>query len=338
MAHRLQRLGTRHKDAMTVNASTGSSQLSTRAEREAVPREAAHTQARAVLDNEAIARALEACADLLEVQDANLHFVRAYRTAAASIRASPTSVAQRVLSAGPASLQAIDGIGPHIARAVEQLARSGHWAMLDRLRGELKPEKLFTRVPGIGLGLAERIHHALGIETLEELEIAAHDGRLEKVRGLGPRRAASVRNALAVLLARQKTAAQRAQQIHPSLSVDALLALDARYRERAAKGELHLIAPRRFNPKRRAWLPVMHDEAEGHRAHILYSNTALAHKLQRTHDWVVIYDERDGAEGQHTIVTEQRGLLRGKRVVRGREHECADYYGTSGGCRTAHHR
>ena len=73
----------------------------------------------------------------------------------------------------------------------------------------------------------------------------------------------------------------------------------------------------------------MHDEAEGHRVHILYSNTALAHKLQRTHDWVVIYDERDGAEGRHTVVTEQRGALRGKRVVRGREHECSDYYGGS---------
>ena len=212
---------------MRAIPSTESGALDVRAERGTEPPQAAHAQPRALLNNDAIARALEACADLLEVQDANPHHVRAYRTAAASIRAYPTSVARRVLSAGPASLQAIDGIGAHIARAIEQLARSGHWAMLDRLRGELKPEQLFTRVPGIGLGLAERIHHALGIETLEELEIAAHDGRLEKVRGLGPRRAASVRNALAVLLARRKPPTPRAQQ---PLSIEALLALDARYR------------------------------------------------------------------------------------------------------------
>ena len=40
-------------------------------------------------------------------------------------------------------------------------------------------------------------------------------------------------------------------------------------------------------------------------------------------DWVVIYFERDGHEGQCTIVTEYRGPLTEKRVVRGRENEVA---------------
>ena len=70
----------------------------------------------------------------------------------------------------------------------------------------------------------------------------------------------------------------------------------------------------------------MHDEVEGYRVHVLYSNTAHAHELGRTQDWVVIYYERDGDEGRHTVVTERRGPLRGKRVVRGREHECAEHY------------
>ena len=35
------------------------------------------------------------------------------------------------------------------------------------------------------------------------LEIAAHDGRLEKVRGVGPRRAAAIRASLASLLGRR---------------------------------------------------------------------------------------------------------------------------------------
>jgi hypothetical protein len=53
----------------------------------------------------------------------------------------------------------------------------------------------------------------------------------------------------------------------------------------------------------------------------MFSNTATAHRLDRTADWVVVYYERDGDEGQCTVVTETRGPLAGRRVVRGRESE-----------------
>ena len=52
------------------------------------------------------------------------------------------------------------------------------------------------------------------------------------------------------------------------------------------------------------------------------SNSARAHDLGRTQDWVVIYYERDGHEEQATAVTETHGPLAGRRVVRGREAEC----------------
>ena len=58
-----------------------------------------------------------------------------------------------------------------------------------------------------------------------------------------------------------------------------------------------------------------------------YSNTARAHQLGRTHDWVVLYYyDGDHQEGQHTVVTETHGPLEGQRVVRGRESECSGYY------------
>jgi putative hydrolase len=54
----------------------------------------------------------------------------------------------------------------------------------------------------------------------------------------------------------------------------------------------------------------------------MFSNTALAHRLERTHDWVVIYFHLPHeAEGHATVVTERAGNLRGQRVVRGRERE-----------------
>jgi hypothetical protein len=58
----------------------------------------------------------------------------------------------------------------------------------------------------------------------------------------------------------------------------------------------------------------------------LYSNTKRAHELDKTHDWVVLYYERDGEEDQATVVTETRGPLGGKRVIRGRESETREYY------------
>jgi hypothetical protein len=53
----------------------------------------------------------------------------------------------------------------------------------------------------------------------------------------------------------------------------------------------------------------------------LFSNTALAHHLARTHDWVVIYWDNGRGERQCTVVTADRGPLKSRRIVRGREAE-----------------
>lgn len=109
--------------------------------------------------------------------------------------------------------------------------------------------------------------------------------------------------------------------------VHVLLEVDREYREKGAAGLLQKIAPRRFNPDREAWLPVLHTRFGPWRFSALYSNTERAHDLHRTHDWVVVYySDDEHNEGQHTVVTEYRGALAGKRVVRGREPECAAYY------------
>jgi len=58
----------------------------------------------------------------------------------------------------------------------------------------------------------------------------------------------------------------------------------------------------------------------------LFSNTARAHDLGKTQDWVVIYYDKDGHENQCTVVTEHHGPSRGQRVVRGYESACMAYY------------
>ena len=71
--------------------------------------------------------------------------------------------------------------------------------------------------------------------------------------------------------------------------VAVLLDVDAEYRRRAAADELPKIAPRRLNPDRRAWLAVLHTHRDSWHFTALYSNTARAHQLGKTDDWVVLY-------------------------------------------------
>ena len=279
--------------------------------------------------NATCAERLREAADLLEAQGANPFRVSAYRRAADTVRDLPEDLASLIDRDGVEGLDALPGIGRGIASALLEMNRTGRWMQLERLRGSADPVQLFTAVPGLGHRLAERIHDELHIDTLEALEIAAHDGRLETVPGVGPRRAAAIRASLQTMLSRGRTRrpreAGRGASVGPSVAM--LLDVDHEYREKAGAGRLPTIAPKRFNPSGAAWLPVLHATRDGWHFTALYSNTAQAHQLNRTRDWVVLYFYDDEhAEGQHTIVTETHGPLAGRRVARGREAECRTHY------------
>jgi len=271
-----------------------------------------------------VADRLEELAQLLAEQGANPFRVRAYRGAVHTVRELDRPVSALLETGGLEALEALPGIGVSIARTIRDILVHGRSAMLDRLRGEGDPMAILTTVPGIGRGLAERIHHELGIETLEELETAAHDGRLAKVEGFGGKRLAGIRDSLARRLARIRTPQLARPEEEPP--VGELLEVDREYRAKAAAGELRTIAPRRFNPERRAWLPVLHAVRGDRHYTALFSNTARAHELGRTHDWVVLYVDGGHGERQRTVITADRGALRGRRIVRGREAECEEHY------------
>jgi hypothetical protein len=180
---------------------------------------------------------------------------------------------------------------------------------------------LLTSLPGVGPQLAHRLREELGILTLEGLEQAAHAGKLGQV-GIGPKRLRGLIDALAGRL--QSSRIPEAVKGEPT--VEELLAVDEEYRRQAENNELPTISPRRFNPENHSWLPLCATQHDGWRYRALFSNTALAHRLERTRDWVVLYFTDGVTSGQRTVVTETRGDLRGRRVVRGRERECRAHY------------
>ena len=276
--------------------------------------------------NEPVAATLDEVATLLEEQDANRYRVLAWRSAADTVRALERPVRDILRDEGAEGVDRLPGIGPVLVRAIREIAERGRLGMLDRLRGEAEPLSLLATVPGVGDVLADRVHAALGIDSLEELEQAAHDGRLATVPGFGAKRIAGIADALATRLqARRRHAPAPAEQ--PPVSE--LLDVDREYRERAAAGTLPMITPRRFNPGSERWLPVLHGTRGERHYTALYSNTALAHRVGRTHDWVVLYHDGRDAEHRATVVTATKGALAGRRVVRGRERECIAHYKVS---------
>jgi hypothetical protein len=274
------------------------------------------------LGNAQVALHLEEVADLLQAQDANPFRVRAYRTAAETVRGLPRAAHEILETEGPEGLQRLAGIGASLARSLEQLVQTGRLGLLDRLRGT-SVEDILATVPGIGRRLAGRIHDELAIDSLAELQSAAYDGRLARVEGLGRRRIQMIRESLAGRLrGGPRPEGPRRQEPPADVPVSELLDVDREYRRKAEAGVLARIAPRKFNPTGAAWLPVLHTQREGRHYTALFSNTARAHELGATRDWVVIYRDDDGGRGQWTVVTARMGVVAGRRVVRGREREC----------------
>jgi hypothetical protein len=278
--------------------------------------------------NAAVASRLDEVALLLEEQRANPFRVAAYRRAADTIRGLRRPLKAILEQGGLEGLEALPTIGERLARSIRTLVTTGRLPLLEHLRGDADPEAALTTVPGIGPTLADRLVHELGIGSLEELEAAAHDGRLDAIQGLGPKRIAGIRDVLQARLGRVRSGSPNAAD---EPSVAEILDVDREYREAAARGELQTIAPRRFNPAGEAWLPILHTRRGEREYTALFSNTARAHRLGRTGDWVVIYHDGRGGERQATVVTGTRGALQGQRVVRGREPACEAHYGVRSG-------
>lgn len=282
-------------------------------------------------ENEKIAEEFDHIAELLEATDGNTYRVHSYEQAADTLRHMSQPVSKILRKQGRAGLENLPGIGKSLAGSIEEIVNTGHLNLTDTLESQVSPADVLAQVPGLGRELAERIHEKLGVSTLEELEVAAHEGRLEKIDGIGPTRAEGVRVALSGMLSqsarRKLRQAAAGEEEVPAPPVDLILDLDEEYLEKANVDLLPKIAPKRFNPNHEAWLPILKTKRRHWQFTLLFSNTALAHKSGKTRDWVVVYYEQHGAQDQCTVVTAESGPLQGKRLIRGREEECRRYYG-----------
>jgi Holliday junction resolvasome RuvABC DNA-binding subunit len=274
------------------------------------------------LENARISAALAEMARELAAGGENPYRVAAYRTAARMVRRLAQPLAEIFAAEGVEGLERLPGVGDSLARSIAALLRTGHLPKLDALRKRRTKHWTLASLPGVGEELAARIREVLGTDSLGEVFAASYDGRLRAIPGIGNKRLQAIRECLSLRLQTPPARKVRRRGPHePRVAV--LLDVDGEYRQRAAEGTLPAVAPHRFNPTGAAWLPVLHTQREGREFRAMFSNTARAHELERSHDWVVVFS---GKTGCWTVVTGAHGPLKGKRVVRGREAECLAYY------------
>jgi DNA polymerase (family 10) len=142
--------------------------------------------------NAEIAAAFDTVADLLEYQGSNVFRVRAYRNAARTIGTMVESLAT-VRRAPDRGLTDLEGIGADLAGKIETLLDSGKLPLLDELQKQV-PAVVFElmRVPGLGPKKVKTLVDELAIDSLDALEKACREGRVEDIKGFGAKTQAAI--------------------------------------------------------------------------------------------------------------------------------------------------
>ncbi len=135
--------------------------------------------------NAEIAAALSELGTLYELDGADRFRVLAYRDAAKAIRQSPVSVAE-LARAGRAT--ELPGVGKTLEQKIIDLLDTGKIPAAEKLKAKFPPSLVeITRLPGMGAKTVRRLWDELGIATLDDLRVAAEEGRIRELRGLGPK-------------------------------------------------------------------------------------------------------------------------------------------------------
>ncbi len=83
-------------------------------------------------------------------------------------------------------LREIPGVGDAIAEIIKKLHATGTHPALEKMRNEIPAGVLeMLTIPGLRPDKVLKLYQELGLSSLAELEEAAREGRLQKIKGLG---------------------------------------------------------------------------------------------------------------------------------------------------------
>ena len=150
------------------------------------------------MDSRTAAHVLSQIGALLELHGENRFKTRAYVTAAKSLLALDSDDIAPLFKSG--ALASMPGIGPATLSVIADLVATGDSRYHEQLR-ESTPEGLLEmlRVPGLGTTKIHQIHQGLHIETVQDLEAAAKDGRLAALPRFGAKTAEKILKGISFL-------------------------------------------------------------------------------------------------------------------------------------------
>ncbi len=147
------------------------------------------------MDNAKIARFFEETAEILEILGENPFRVRSYLNAARAVRDLNRNAAAAA-KAGE-DLTAIPGIGESIAAKIGEIAATGRLKYLEELKEKIPPQlPSLLRISGLGPKKVKLFHEKLGIDSIDSLEKAAREGRLDGLEGVGEKTVANLLKAI----------------------------------------------------------------------------------------------------------------------------------------------
>jgi DNA polymerase (family X) len=137
-----------------------------------------------------VAGILEQIATLLELKGENPFKSRAYQTAARTLE-QMTEPLEQVVAAG--RLGEVKGIGEGIQKKIVELVTTGRLGYYEELKASTPPGLLLMlEIPGLGPKKIKALHDELGVETVEQLEKACHDGKIAVLKGFGEKTQANI--------------------------------------------------------------------------------------------------------------------------------------------------
>ncbi|HSR84125.1 MAG TPA: DNA polymerase/3'-5' exonuclease PolX [Streptosporangiaceae bacterium] len=146
--------------------------------------------------NDQAAALLDEYADLVALTGGDPFRARVYTKAARAIGAHPHDVAGLPLSA----LLGIPGVGKSIAAKVVEITGTGTFAELEDLRADIPDGvRQLTRIPALGPRRALQLYRELSVSSPDELRTAIAAGRLNDLRGFGPKSAGKLVRGLDLL-------------------------------------------------------------------------------------------------------------------------------------------
>jgi DNA polymerase (family 10) len=156
------------------------------------------------MTNREIAAVLFNISTILDTQHGNPYRIRAYRRAARNLLRLRYPITERIDAGQPLG---IPRLGKSLTAKISALAAKEALPFYEELCESLPREErmlLKLKVPGLGPTIAARIHRDLGSTDPASLRRAVATGKLQKVWGIGPKRTASILDAIGGTEVRQE--------------------------------------------------------------------------------------------------------------------------------------